>query len=66
MRLFVFVPFALISGVDGFAMFAPYLLLIVAALHLRRVRRMRVQPLSPVPLRSLRRPLLPDRAADAE
>jgi hypothetical protein len=46
MRIVRFLPLVFIVGIDGFAMFAPYvLLLLVAGYGLRRLRAAEPQPL---------------------
>jgi hypothetical protein len=51
MRLMWFLPFAFVAGVDGFALFAPYLILLLTVGHLLRknplVAAGRVSPASP-------------------
>jgi hypothetical protein len=39
MRTALFVPLAFVAGVHGFALFAPYLALFLAAVHVLRLRR---------------------------
>lgn len=46
MRLMWLLPLAYVAGVDGFAMFAPYLAFFLATAHLLRRRR-------PVPVRQV-------------
>ncbi len=50
MRLTMLLPLAYLAGVHGFAMFAPYLAVFLAAAHL--LRRRRLQP-APIPIRPL-------------
>jgi hypothetical protein len=38
-----FLPLAFLAGTHGFALFAPYVGLVLAALHLRSVRRERLR-----------------------
>ena len=38
-----FLPLAFLAGTHGFALFAPYVALVLAALHLRSVRRERTR-----------------------
>ena len=52
-----FLPLAFLAGTHGFALFAPYVALVLAALHLRSVRRERTRAraralISAVPLPS--------------
>ena len=42
MRSLWYVPLAFLAGVHGFAIFAPYLAVVFAALHLRSRRRTRL------------------------
>lgn len=55
MRSLWYLPLTFLAGVHGFAIFAPYLVVVYAALHLRRVRRSRARaaaaqhPVAPVP-----------------
>ena len=48
MRSLWFLPLTFVAGVHGFAIFAPYLALVFAALHLRSRRRARLASLAPV------------------
>lgn len=43
MRSLWFLPFTFVAGAHGFALFAPYLVVVFAALHLRSRRRARVE-----------------------
>ena len=38
-----FLPLAFLAGTHGFALFAPYVALVLAALHLRTIRRERTR-----------------------
>ena len=42
MRSLWFMPLTFLAGVHGFALFAPYLAVVFAALHLRSRRRARL------------------------
>jgi hypothetical protein len=46
MRTALFVPLAFVAGVHGFALFAPYLALFLAAVHVLRLRRRQHRPVS--------------------
>ena len=50
MRSLWFLPLTFLAGVHGFAIFAPYLAVIFAALHLRSRRRARLAATVPVPV----------------
>lgn len=39
MKALLFMPFAFAAGAEGFALFVPYLLVLLAALHLGRTYR---------------------------
>ena len=45
-----FLPLAYLAGTHGFALFAPYVGLILAAFHLRSIHRARTRRLVPVPV----------------
>ena len=52
MRSLWYVPLAFLAGAHGFAIFAPYLAVVFAALHLRsraRARALAVAALVPIP-----------------
>jgi len=48
-----FLPLAFLAGTHGFALFAPYAGLVLAALHLRSLRRRRARRLLTVPAAAL-------------
>jgi hypothetical protein len=58
MRSLWYLPLTFLAGVHGFAIFAPYLALVFAALHLRSRRRARLAAI-PVAVAAPRLDLLP-------
>ena len=50
MRSLWYLPLTFLAGVHGFAIFAPYLALVFAALHLRSLRRARAASAVPIPV----------------
>ena len=50
MRSLWYLPLTFLAGVHGFAIFAPYLALVFAALHLRALRRARAASAVPIPV----------------
>ena len=65
MKALWFMPFAFTAGAEGFALFVPYLLLMLTVLHLARTRR----PLRlalPTGLRMAEAPVIDDVLSDAQ
>ena len=57
MKALLLMPFAFAAGPEGFALFGPYLVAVLAVLHLARVRRQSRRGRAPVRFR------LPSRAS---
>ena len=61
-----FVPLAFVAGIDGFAIFAPYLVFVLATLEVVRGRRRRQAVRAKSTEATPRTAVLPDATADAE
>jgi hypothetical protein len=44
MKALLLMPFAFAAGAEGFALFAPYLVAVLAVLHFARARRRQARP----------------------
>ena len=64
MKAIWFMPFAFAAGAEGFALFAPYLVLVLGALHLARTRRQTRH--AAVKRRTASRPPAPDLLPDVQ